>query len=174
MTLSARERNLAMVVGGVVFVLLNLVLIKAFAGRNVALKTQLTESRSDWTQMQELLGAQDLWAARDAALTAKQQKLTNENHAGVELLEMIHAVAQRHDVALENTVFAGVEKTQWARSVPVTMDTHSSWPNLVAFLYAVQKPDQFIVFESANIQVDPADQTKMLGHFKIARWYARD
>jgi len=54
----------------------------------------------------------------------------------------------------------------------VMVDTHSSWPDLIGFLYAVQKPDQFIVCESANLQVDPADQTKMLGHFKIARWYA--
>jgi hypothetical protein len=122
--------------------------------------------------MQQLLGEEDLWATRDAALTAKQPKLSNENAAGVELLDLIRVLAKKDQVTLENEVFGGVTKSTWYRSVPVTLDTHSSWPDLIRFLYAIQKPDQFIVCEDANIQVDPGDQTKMLGHFIIARWYA--
>jgi len=157
--------------GGIVFVLLNLVLLSAFARRNTALREQLAEQRSQLAEIQELLGAQQEWAVRDAALTAKQPRLSNENAAGVELLEQVRGQAKGHDVTLDNEVFGGVAKNQWYRSVPVTLDTHSTWPGLIGFLYALQKPDKFIVCESANIQVDPADQSKMLGHFKIARWY---
>jgi hypothetical protein len=42
----------------------------------------------------------------------------------------------------------------------------------VHFLYDVQQPEAFIVFESANIAVDNNDPTKMRGKFKIARWFA--
>jgi len=172
MKLSSRERVLALVVGGAVVFLVNIGLLNAFAHRNIVLRTELTDRQSELSQINELLGEQSLWATRDAALTAKQPKLSNENAAGVELLDMIRILAKKHSVALENEVIGGVARSTWYRSVSLTLDTHSSWPDLISFLYAVQKPDQFIVCESANIQVDPADQTKMLGHLKIARWYA--
>jgi Tfp pilus assembly protein PilO len=172
MKLSSREKILAMATGGIVFVLLNLLLVSAFARRNTALRSDLAQQRLEWVTMQQLLAEQALWASRDAALTARQPGLTNENAAGVELLDSIRTLAKNHSVTLENPVFEGVVRSQWYRSVPVSLDTHSSWPDLIGFLYALQKPDQFIVCEAANIQVDPSDQAKMLGHFKIARWYS--
>ena len=172
MNLSSREKVLALAVGGVVIILLNLLLLSAFARRNIVLRTELAQRQDEWTAMQELLGEEGLWAARDAALTVKQPKLSNENAAGVELLDLIRVLARNHAVTIENPVFGGVTKSPWYRSVPVTLDTHSSWPDLISFLYVLQRPDQFIVCEDANIQVDPGDQTKMLGHFKIARWYS--
>ena len=172
MKLAPREKVLAMAVGGMVFVLVNLLILRAFARQSATLRSDLAQQRLEWATMQDVLSDQDLWAARDAALTAKQPRLTNENSAGVELLDMVRELARGHAVTVENEVFGGVVKNQWYRSVPVTLDTHSSWPDLIAFLYALQKPDKFIVCEGANIQVDPGDQTKMIGHFKIARWYA--
>jgi hypothetical protein len=172
MNLAPREKILAMAVGGMVFVLLNLLIVRAFARQSSLMRSDLAQQRLEWATMQDVLSDQDLWAARDAALTAKQPKLTNENSAGVDLLDAVRDLARSHSVSVENEVFGGVVKTQWYRSVPVTLDTHSSWPDLVAFLYALQKPDKFIVCEDANITVDPADPTKMIGHFKIARWYS--
>jgi len=172
MKMSSRERMLSMAMGGIVFVLLNLWLLSTFAQRNLALRAELADRQIQWTAMQELLSEQSLWAGRDAALSARQPKLGNENAAGVELLDLVKGMAAKHNVKWENEVFGGVVKNTSYRSVPVMMDTHSSWPDLIGFLYALQKPDQFIVCESANIQVDPGDPTRMLGHFKIARWYA--
>jgi len=144
-----------------------------FSKQNAALRAQLAGQRLEWSGMQQLLAEQSIWSARDAALTAKQPPLTNENAAGVELYDMIRQLAQKQAVTVLNPVLnGGVEKSKWYRSVPVTIDTSSTWPQLLSFLYALQKPDQFMVCEDANIQVDPTDQTKMVGHFKIARWYA--
>jgi hypothetical protein len=172
MNLSSREKVLALAVGAVVILLVNIGLLRAFAHKTVDLRSEFAQRKEEWSAMQQLLGEEHLWAARDAALTAKQPKLVNENAAGVELLDLVRVLAKAHTVSLENPVFDGVTKSQWYRSVPVSLDTHSSWPDLISFLYALQKPDQFIVCEDANIQVDPGDQTKMLGHFKIARWYS--
>ena len=172
MKLSSRERILAVATGATVFLLLNMLLLSAFARRNNALRLDLAQQRLEWDGMQELLADKAVWAARDAALTAKQPRLTNENAAGVDLLNSLQDLAKKHSVTIENPVFGGVGKNQWCQSVPVSMDTHSAWPDLIAFLYAVQKPDQFVVCEGSNIQVDPTDQTKMIGHFKIARWYS--
>jgi hypothetical protein len=172
MTLSPREKKLSIAVGGTLFVLLNLFIFSAFSRQNLALRSELAQQRLEWSNMQILLGEQGLWADRDAALTARQPKMTSENAAGVELLDAVRGIAKMHSVTTANEVLGGVVDTQWYRSAPVTVDTHSSWPDLVAFLYALQKPDQFIVCEGVNIQQDPGDPTKMIGHFTIARWYA--
>jgi hypothetical protein len=173
MKLSGREQRLAAIVGGIGFLFLNFLLINQFSKQNTGLRAQLSQQRLEWSGMQQLLQLQPLWSGRDAALTAKQPTLTNENAAGVELYDMIRQLAQKDAVTIQNPVLnQGVEKTQWYRSIPVTIDTSSTWPQLISFLYTLQKPDQFIVCEDANIQVDPTDQTKMVGHFKIARWYS--
>jgi hypothetical protein len=173
MKLNPREQTLAAIVGVTVFIFLNLLLMSAFAKRNTALHAQLSQQRLEWNGMQALLEQKGLWATRDAALTAKQPKLTNENAAGVELYDNIRELAQSHSVTILNPVLnGGIEKTPFYRSVPVTVDTSSSWPQLISFLYALQKPDGFTVCEDANIQVDPSDPAKMVGHFKIAKWYA--
>ena len=172
MTMSSREKMLSLIVGGTVVVLLNLLLVNAFAHRNTALRQELAERKTEWTAMQALLEQEQEWSQKDGALTGKQPKLTNENAAGVELLNVVSGLAKEHGVLIDNQVFGGVAKSAAYKSVPVSLDTHSTWPALIQFLYALQKPDQFIVCEAANIQVDPGDPTKMLGHFKIARWYA--
>ncbi|HEX4084129.1 MAG TPA: GspMb/PilO family protein [Chthoniobacteraceae bacterium] len=172
MKMSPRERKLAIAMGAIVLVFANLLLMAAFSRKSAALRADLADRRATWANMQDLLGEEGMWAARDAAIDVKQPRLANESAAGVDLLNVVRVMARQHNVTLENEVFGGLEKSQWYRSVPVMMDTHSSWPDLVAFLYQLQKPDQFMVCESVNISVDPSDQTKMLGHFKIARWYA--
>lgn len=40
------------------------------------------------------------------------------------------------------------------------------------FLYEMQAPERFIVFESANLQIDQDDKTQIRGKFRIAKWYA--
>ncbi len=172
MTLSPRERLLASIVGAVLLILVNLMLVSAFSRRYTALRAQLSSRRAEWAAMQSLLSEQSLWAKRDAALTAKQPRLNNENAAGVELLDLVRSIALRDHVTLENESFPGITKASAYRSVPVLLDSHSSWPDLVSFLYTIQQPDQFIVCELATIQQDPNDASKILGHFKIARWYA--
>lgn len=170
--LSSREKMLGMAVGGIVIVLLNLLLLSAFARKNAALRAELSVGRQSEEAMKQLLSEQDLWARRDAWIDAKQPKLSNESAAGVELLDLIRTIAEKSQITVENPAIGSTVKSQWARSVSVTMDTHSSWPDLIRFLQTIQQPDQFIVFETVHIQVDAADPTKMQGHFKIARWYA--
>ena len=172
MTLSARERTLALIVGGVVFLLFNLALLNAFSKRQTLLRAQLAARKNDWASMQQLLAERDLWTQRDNWLNEKQPKLANESTAGVQLLDQIRSLAHEQDVTIENPAIGAPAKTQWYRSVPVTVETRSTWPALIAFLQKVQAPEQFMVFESANIQIDAEDPSKMRGRFKIARWYA--
>ena len=53
-----------------------------------------------------------------------------------------------------------------------SFEVKSAWPPLVHFLYDVQQPESFVVFESVTLNIDSADPTMMRGKMKLARWFA--
>ena len=170
--LTPRERFLLAAVIGVLFVLGNGMLLKWLSNRNAGLKADLAAKGVEVKSMKALLAGSDQWAARDAWLTAVQPKLTNPQQAGVQLFDQVKEAARAYDVTLDNPVLGGVEAAPSCRSVSVQVSTKSSWENLVKFLHAMQQPDQFIVFETATLQIDPGNATRMACQFKIAKWYA--
>jgi len=170
--LTARERVLICLVLGVLFVVGNLSLWKALAGRHAQTQAGLVARRSEVRAMKQLLGESDQWAAREAWMEASQPRLSNPEQAGVLLLEELKEAARASDMLLENPELGVVEARPYCRSVSVQIGTKSSWEGLVKFLHAVQQPGRFLVFESATIQSDPADAKRMACRFKIAKWYA--
>lgn len=172
MKLSGREKILAGIVLGAVFLVLNLVIIRALVAKQALLRTELASRGRDLQTMKLLLSERDLWTKRAAWLSARQPPLTNESGAGVQLLEQIRVIAREKLVTLENPAFGTNNKTKWYRSVSVNVETKGSLGALVHFLDALQQPDQFIVLESADFAIDSADKSQMHGTFRIARWYA--
>ena len=80
--------------------------------------------------------------------------------------------AAKHNVLIENPAIGSSDTTPNYQAVFASVETKSPWPPLVHFLYDVQQPENFVVFESVNLAIDSADPTVMRGKFKIARWFA--
>lgn len=170
--LTSRERILLVLVLGVLFVLGNMSLFSWLSGKNAKIRTEFASKRSELKSMKVILEGGQLWAEREAWLNANQPKLTSPEQAGVQLLDQIKEVARANDVLLESPELGGLEVQSACRSVSVQVATKSTWPNLVKFLHSMQQPGRFIVFESANLQIDPSNATRMACRFKIAKWYA--
>ena len=83
----------------------------------------------------------------------------------------VQQIAGKYSVQIENPQIGGVEKAPTHQSVSATIETKSGWEPLVHFLYDVQQPDGFIVFENVNLLIDSGDPTIMRGRFKIAKWF---
>jgi hypothetical protein len=64
------------------------------------------------------------------------------------------------------------DATSTHQSVFASVETKCAWPPLVHFLYDMQRPEAFIVFENVNLIIDSSDPTIMRGKFKIAKWFA--
>jgi Tfp pilus assembly protein PilO len=169
--LTKSEKSLAIIVGAVAFVLLNLLFVSGFVKHQAQLRADLSGKAGQLKALQVLFSERDRWIRRDEWLRQKQPKLANESGAGVQLLDQIKQIAKSNDVLLENPGWGAPEKSQFYRSVPVNIETKSSWPALIAFMRTVQQPDQFLVFEAANVQIDPGDPSMIRGKFKVARWY---
>jgi hypothetical protein len=166
--MNRRERILAGAVALVVFFLANLFvwswLFRAAGDSRVEVVTR----KQKHAEQTVLLRETDLWTNRDKWLREHQPAFHGASDASA-LLDQLKQVASKYSVLIENPAIGPSAGTGNYQSVSVSIETKSQWPPLVHFLYDVQAPDGFMVFESANIASDP---TQMRGKFKIARWYA--
>lgn len=170
--MSPRERVLAIIVGSAAFLFLNFLVIDYFLQNQSRLKADLARGTATLSTMQLQLASKGMWEARDAWLTAKQPVLGAEDSAKVKLLDQVKEVAKQHSVQLIDNQLGTVGNTAEYTSITVNLQTLSNWASLIAFMHALQGPEQFIVFEKAALKVDEKDDTKMRGEFKIAKWYA--
>ena len=81
--------------------------------------------------------------------------------------------AKKHSVLMESTQIVGVERRPKVTAASVSFEAKSNWKDLIRFFHELQGPDQFIVIENANIQVDSADKTQVRCRMKVAKWFAK-
>jgi hypothetical protein len=169
--MSARERLLAGLVAGTVFVLVNLFLWSALLGAIGSARADVAKRKLTRNEQIDFLRDGDLWAQREQWLRQHQPTFTGAADASA-LLDQLKQIASKQTVLIENPAIGSGDITAAYQSVFASIETKSPWPPLVHFLYDVQSPEAFIVFESVNLAIDPGDATQMRGKFKVARWYA--
>ncbi|MGB9474726.1 MAG: hypothetical protein WCE87_06615 [Candidatus Udaeobacter sp.] len=169
--MNRRERVLAWVAAGTVFSLLNLFILDWIFGALASAQKQISVRRATLSEQTLYVKERDLWTKRDAWIREHQPTLKNPAEASA-LLDQLKEIAGKYNVLVENPAIGSGETTPYHQTVFASIETKSPWPPLVHFLYDVQRPDGFIVFENVNLGIDGSDQTVMRGKFKIARWFA--
>jgi hypothetical protein len=170
--MNRRERTLTLLVAGVVFLLINFLLWNLLLGGVSRARTDLAQRKLKRKEQEILIQERDLWTQRDQWLQQHQPTFNGASEASTLLEQQLRPVAAKYNILLENPQIGSGETTPSHQTVWASVDTKSDWQSLVHFLYDVQHPEAFIVFESATIAVDTSDPTKMRGKFKIARWFA--
>jgi hypothetical protein len=169
--LNQRERILSAIVAGVVFLLLNWIVWSKLMGSLDQARTDLA-ARRDTRKVQEVfIRERTLWEKRAQWLKEHQPTLKGPGEAST-LLDQIKQVAGKHNVVIENPAIGTSDATPDRQAVFASFEVKSPWPPLVKFLYDVQQPESFVVFESITLSIDPADNTAMRGKMKAARWFA--
>ena len=169
--LNQRERILSAIVAGVVFLLLNWIVWSKLLGSLEQARAELA-ARRDTRKVQEVfIRERTLWEKRAKWLTEHQPTLKGPGEAST-LLDQIKQIAGKHNVVIENPAIGTSDATPERQAVFASFEVKSPWPPLVKFLYDVQQPDSFVVFESITLSIDPADNTAMRGKMKAARWFA--
>ena len=169
--LSQRERLLGAGVVGALFLLINLFLWSSLLGKAEQARADLAARQATRNAQDVYIKERDLWTKRDEWLKQHQPVLKSPGEAST-LLDQVKQIASKHNVLIENPAIGTSDATPYHQSVFASIETKSPWPPLVRFLYEVQQPESFVVFENITLQIDNADPTTMRGKFKIARWFA--
>jgi len=170
--MNQRERILASVVAAIVFLLVNLAGWSWITGAISGSHEELAARQQTRLEQSVFLKERELWAKRQQWLEQHQPAYKGEGEASTLLDAQIRPIAAKYTILLENPSISAGETTPNYRSVHASFDTKSPWEPLVHFLYDVQQPEAFIVFESVNLAIDSGDPTMMRGKFKVARWFA--
>jgi hypothetical protein len=169
--MNPRERVLSWIIASSLFVLVNLLLLSWIFGALGRARSELAARKATLAEQALYMKERDLWTKRDQWIQQHQPTLKNPAEAST-LLDELKEVADKHDVLIENPAIGSGEATPYHQAVFASIETKSAWPPLVHFLYNVQQPDAFVVFENVNLAIDSSDPTMMRGKFKIARWFA--
>ena len=169
--MNPRERVLSWIVAGTIFALLNLWIVSRILGALGDARKEAATRRAKLAEQALYVKERDVWTKREDWMRKHQPVLNNPAEASA-LLEQLKQVAGKYNVVIENPAIGTGETTQYHQTVFASIETKSPWPPLVHFLYDVQRPDAFIVFENVNLVIDGSDPTMMRGKFKIARWFA--
>lgn len=170
--MSPRERVLAILVGVIGFLLLNFFIVDYFLANQRRLRTDLARNQGALAVTQRTLAERAKWEQREAWLGAKQPKLgTSDDVAGGQLLDHVKEAAKKNAVTLVSQALRQPAHLPGRSSIVVEIETQSTWPSLIGFMRELQGPEQFIVFESANLKIDDKDATQMRASFKVARWF---
>jgi len=169
--LNRRERVLALIVAGTVFVVINLVIWSSLAGMVGRTRAELAERKTTRRQQEVFMKERGMWEKRDEWLKKNQPTLKSPVEASA-LLDQLKQAASKQNIVIENPAIGSGDASLQYQAVFASIETKSPWQPLVKFLYEVQQPESFVVFESVSLAIDPGDPTMMRGKFKIARWFA--
>jgi len=169
--MNRRERVLSWIVSGTIIVLLNFVIWSWLFGALGRARAELAQRKAARAEQAVYVKERDLWNKRDQWLTQHQPTLKNAAEAST-LLDQLKEVAGKYNILIENPAIGSGETTPKHQTVFASIETKSPWQPLVHFLYDVQQPESFVVFESVTLMIDSGDPTMMRGKFKIARWFA--
>jgi hypothetical protein len=169
--LNQRERKLVLIVAGALFLLINLLIWSKLFDILGNARAELALRKATRDEQSLYIKEKDLWARRDQWLKQHQPTLKSAVEAST-LLDQVKEIAGKHNVLIEKPAIGAGDPTPDHQSVFASFETKSPWPPLVHFLFDVQQPESFVVFETVQLQVDNSDPTMMRGRFKIARWFA--
>jgi hypothetical protein len=169
--MNRREQIMTLAIAGVLFVLINLFLWRLLLGSISTSRRELAMRRAARSEQIVYLRERELWKKRDEWLQKTQPTMQGAEEAS-NLLEQLKQVAGKYNILIENPAIGSGESTPTHQTVFASIETSSHWPELVHFLYDVQQPDAFVVFESVNLAIDGNDQTMMRGKLRIAKWFA--
>jgi hypothetical protein len=169
--MNPRERTMAIVVGVLLVSMVTYMLASTFQKHHTKLKNQLRDRQTELAAMQTLITERDLWLKRDTYFREKQPPLVNPGGAGVALLEETKEIASKHSIVIENPMIGTPEVRTNYQAVSVGLETKSKWEDLVDFIYEIQSPGSFIVFEKAVLTLE-SDKINVRGNFRVAKWFA--
>jgi hypothetical protein len=169
--LSQRERRLSAIVGGIIFVLLNWLVWSQLLGALDHARADLAARQNTRRVQDVFIRERDLWEKRAQWLKEHQPTLKGPGEAST-LLDQIKQLAGKYNVLVENPAIGTSDATPDRQAVFASFEVKSPWPPLIRFLYEVQQPESFVVFESITLNIDPSDPTMMRGKMKAARWFA--
>jgi hypothetical protein len=173
--MSKREKTLALLVGGVVFLLINVVVLKFFIDRHGVLKKNAAEIQAKINALKLRDQDRDFDRERDTWLNAKLPTIGDSQVAARDLTKSITEIARKHDVVIETPMAGNPRPGQYYSSLGARVIAKGTWKAIFFFLQELQSPEKgetpFVVLDPVDLKVDITDKTLMRAEVMVTRWF---
>ena len=170
--MSPRERTLALLVGGVIALLVNVVIIKFFMGKKTEFQLSIAKTEGQIAQKKALESERAFWAERDAWLNANLPTFGDPLVANRELTKQLTELAKKHGVTLETPQNGVPSRQKEYVGLGVRVSGKGPWVPMMEFLRELQEPGQFIVFDPLDLKVDATEKTLLRADVTVTKWFA--
>lgn len=170
-TLTPKERRLLIALVATLFVLLNVVGLRAFLNRQGALRGTIAKLQQELDLSRTVLAQKDYWAERAAWLAANQPvDDTSTIEDDGKFYEFVETSAKKH--GLQYTRKAGNPLPQTGSYVEVydASQVKGRMESLVKWFDELQQPKAFRAIKQLSIKSD-AEPPDVICEIEVARWY---
>ena len=113
-----------------------------------------------------------MWEERDQWLNQNMQQLDDADNANERMGNALKELGTKHGVIVESPSQGTPVNLPYHTALSYGIQCKGSWAAVFDFIRELQSPGQFIVFESAKLEIDPAEKTRMKTDLRVAKWYA--
>ncbi len=170
--MNQRERMLALSVGGILFLLVNLAIWSALFGMSAGARAEYAAQRATRTEQTVYLEEEKMWKNRADWLKKKQPHLNNPAEAST-LLTQVKEIAGKYNVQIDNPqIGAGRDDPFASVGLGHLRDEERIGVRSCIFFTTPRGRRRLPFSSPANLMVDANDPTVMRGRFKIAKWFS--
>lgn len=174
--MTKREKNLAVLTGAVVFLIVNMVVVVLLVRKQGDLRERVSELREERAEADMWLKEKEKWQARKQWLGNTQQVLASPSVESAQLLETLSASATRHSITVVEQGFAEPEARGAGGEKPhdeidVKLKVSGPMEAVTRWLAEIQQPEKLQGVSSLSMKVE-GDPSKIVCELTVARYYA--
>lgn len=168
--MTARERNLSVIFGMLIFFILNLIFLPKLKQWGSALEIEKQKLEGQQLAADSWLSQADFWETRAQWLKEHQPVFTDQVSPAT-LVEALRTLAEQHRVTIEHQDLTEFPTSGNFSATGVTLRMSGSLESMIRWLYAVQQPEQFIVCSHFRCENVNNSASQMRWTLTLARIY---
>lgn len=168
--LNARERTLALLLGGTAFLLLNLLFLPRLTASNQAGKRKQAELKAQLGAAEGWVKNEAYWQERKKWLQETEPTLNAAREESATQLEELQATARKLGVQINGVELLQLPETEFYQPIGAKLTVSGPWPGLVEFVAKLQDPVEFDVIP--RFSVKSADEPpNVICEMEVQRWF---
>lgn len=167
--LSPRERNLALALGSIAFLLINLVFMPQLLAYNKAAKHKHTELQAQVAAAKGWVAQKAYWTERKEWLEKTEPTVNAAREDSAAQFEELQASARQYGLKISDVQLLQLNPTEFYQPVGARLVVSGPWPGLVKFVSGLQNPELFDVIPRFSVKSDDPPPNVQC-ELEIQRW----
>jgi hypothetical protein len=168
--ISPREKLLAVMLGGIAFLLVNLFFLPTLLTANRLDRQKGAELRAELTAAQNWIKQGDYWREREEWLHKEEPTLTERGNASANQIENLQKLSRQNGLQLRDLQLLNLQEAQYYNPVGVRFTIVGPWSGVVRFMAALQGPTLFNVIPRITIR-SATEPSQVHCEMELQEWF---